>query len=160
MFVPKLSLQMKHLFLELLFLESVPNIGLELVDFERLGEVVVSPEAKSLYRSFRRRIGRHHDDRRARLRLLHVAQNLDPAHVGHFDVGDHEVERILIDELRRRLARIGQGDSMPVFPQCYLEKLAHGLFVINDKNAAQPIILRSIGKRTEISVPFEATVST
>ncbi len=71
-----------------------------------------------------------------------------------------EIEGRFVENLRRLAAGLREGESIAFFPERDLQKLAHGFFVVDDEDSAQSSVLRSSGKCTEITVPFEAMLST
>ena len=84
---------------------------LELIDLERLGDVVVRAELHRFDRGFDRLVGGDQDDRRLRQDLPAFAENVETADLVHAQIGDDELrgmggkifERLVAGSIRHRL---------------------------------------------------------
>ena len=93
---------------ELPLLERVADLHLQLVDVERLGQVVVRAEAHRLDRGVGGRKRGDHDAEDVRVDPLRRAQDVHAAHVRHLDVGDQQIEAAALELLDRRPAVLGE----------------------------------------------------
>ena len=100
------ALEQHVLLPELPLLERVADLDLQLVDVERLAEVVVRAQPHGFDRGVGRRKRRDHDAENVLVDPLGRAQHVDAAHVRHLDVGDQQVE-----SARARARRSPRGRS-------------------------------------------------
>ena len=100
-----------------LIVERAPDGDEQLVDLERLLQVVERAELHRLDRALDRRVGGHHDDLRplGRRRGRHeLANQVDAAQLGHQVVDDEDVEEAPPEE-PLRLARAPGGQHLVPF---------------------------------------------
>ena len=86
------ALQQHVLLAEQALLERVAHLHLQLVDVERLAEVIVRAEAHRLDRGVRRGKCRDHDAEDVRVDALCGPKHVNTRHVGHLDVRDQQIE--------------------------------------------------------------------
>ena len=102
---PERALQQHVLLPELPLLERVADFDLQLVDVERLAEVVVGAQPHRLDGGVGRRERGNHDAEHVLIDALGGAQHVDAAHVGHLDVGDQQVEAAALELVDRHAGR-------------------------------------------------------
>ena len=66
-------------------------------------------------------------------KLVSSFEQVEPAHPGHFEVGQNEVEMPRLDELHRRLAGAGGRYVIALARKDHFQYLALVFFVINDE---------------------------
>ena len=85
-------LQQDVLLAEQALLERVADLYLQLVDVERLAEIVVSAQAHGLDSGVCRGKGGDHDAEDVRVDALRGAKHVNTCHVRHLDVRDQQIE--------------------------------------------------------------------
>jgi hypothetical protein len=116
------------------------NARAQLVERERLDQVVVGARVQASHAVGDGVAGGEHEDRRAVAAAAHAPAHLEPVHVRHGHVQDDEVGGVvaerpqLLEPVRRH------SDLPPVQPQRPVQRLAHGLFVVGDEDAHGPIL--------------------
>src|SRR5574337_2163284 len=68
-----------------------------------------------------------------RMRLPYAGQQTDPVYPRHPNIGDHQIRRLVRNQLKRLLAVSGGDHAVSLLFQEYGEELAHRLFVIDDQ---------------------------
>ena len=106
--VPQPAAQRPVLHGELAVLQRPGHHDLDGVDVVGLGEVVGGAAADGLHRAVDVPEGGDQDDRRVRGALPEGVDDLEPVHLGHADVGDHQVGRVSGVEGRDRLPAVGE----------------------------------------------------
>ena len=86
----------------------------EIVQHERLLQVVAGPLAQGLDGHLHRRVARHQDDRGSRVQHAGPLEDLEPADARHDDVGHDHVELLRFDPAQRLRAAPGRGDVVPL----------------------------------------------
>ena len=109
----------------------------ELVDLERLLQIVERPEFHRLDRALHGGVRGHHQD----LRPLAVARGardfadeVEAAQLGHQVVDHQQVERPIAQQLQRLTRTAGRGDVMPLAAQRLGERLPDLRFVVDEQN--------------------------
>ena len=107
----------------------------ELVDLERLGQVVLGP---LVHRAdggldLGERRHEHHDE--LGVVLARALQELDPVHAGHPQVGHQDVRRRLLDARETRGAVLGQDDVEALVAQERGQAAPRARFVVRHDNA-------------------------
>ena len=128
--------QLAGLAAELLLLEHLVEHDEELVEVERLGQVLGGTRAHRIDRRGHRAERRHHDDGGGVLHRAQLLDQLDPVHPGHLEIGHHDVrgERL---ELAERLEGIGRGlDVVPLIAEELRQGSARVDFVVDNEDAA------------------------
>ena len=114
--------------------QSDAHAGKELVDTERLGDVVVRAKVERVHLVALASAGREHDDRRARA-LADVADDLETVAVGKVEVKEDQVGRAAV-VARLRLGRVLRGLHLEVVAaQIRPQRADHGGLVVDDKEA-------------------------
>ncbi len=114
-----------------------------LVEGEGLGEVVVRAAAQRIDRDLLARLTRHDDDV-GRLRItrrrdaLDLAEEFQTGEARHLDVGDHEEEAAVVQELESPLGIGSRGDLEAEAAQEHGEQTANARLVVHDQDAALP----------------------
>jgi hypothetical protein len=106
----------------------------ELVEDQRLGQIVVGPFLQGLHGGGDRRVAGHHDDFDGLVLLLHLAQQLETAHVGHADIGDQGIEELGFQETERLGRRGGHRDLVAPLAERLLEEQQDGALVVDDQD--------------------------
>ncbi len=115
-------------------LEDALEGGEQVVDVERLGDVVVGAVLHRLDGGRGPAEGGHHDDLELRVLALELAEYADPVLVGELDIHHHEVGQVLGDLLDRLRAALAELDRVALFAQEVLEQGADIGFVIDDEH--------------------------
>jgi hypothetical protein len=116
-----------------LVIEGPHDFHLELVELERLLNVVIGPEAHRLDRRFDRSVGRHDHDDSIFVSLLRLPEDLQPIRLRHLHVGDHQVEVLLVQPANR-LAAIGRRfHVVTVLAEHRLEVFSRNPLVLDDE---------------------------
>ncbi len=79
------------------FFQRVPDDELDLIDLERLREIIVGAQLHRFHRRFRRRKGRDEEHDGIGRRVLHRLEDIQPAYFRHLEIGDHQVEQLLFN---------------------------------------------------------------
>ena len=108
----------------------------DLVDLERLGQIVVSAALHRRDGGLGRGKGGDDNHLRVRLRFFHRLQHVEAAAVLHFQIGDHHVERLIVDGLLRGAGRFGQRHLVAGARQRDAQEVAHRPLVVDDQNLA------------------------
>ncbi len=101
--------QRARLLHEALPLQGLLEDDLQLLDVDRLAEVVLGAELHRLDRRLDRAVGGHDDDHRLRAHLLDLREQLDPVHARHAQVGEDDVGVVLLERAAARRARRAPG---------------------------------------------------
>ena len=108
----------------------------QLVDVDRLGQVVGGARAHGRDRGLDRAERGHHDHRQVGVALAQACQQLDAVHAGHLQVGEHQVGRELL-QLAQRLEPVGGGlDLVALVAQELGERGARVDLVVDDQDAS------------------------
>src|SRR5688500_2209478 len=103
---------------------------------EGLVEQAASSQLDRLGRALRLlRATRHQDHGEIRPACAQLVEELDARHLRHDDVADHEVERLLVEELERMLRRRDPVRLVPAAPQDLDRQLPHDGLVVDDQNS-------------------------
>ena len=144
--------QLLHLAHERGVLGRLVEDDAQLVDVERLGDVVESTELHGADRRLHGLGSRQHDDRHARIAAPHLLEQLEAVHARHDDVEEDDVER----PGRERLQRVGarrDRDRVVGVLQDHAQRLAHPGLVVDDEDPSldlvhlHPPLLESLHRR-------------
>ncbi len=117
------------------FFQGLADQRPQLVEFVRLGQVMVGALVHGLDRGLDCCEASEHDDFGLWLKTLDRAENAHAVHVAHAQVGEHDVEVVLAEQLQGGLA-IGSGlDAIALAPQHMDEIVAGDLLVLDDHYA-------------------------
>src|SRR5438093_10265043 len=125
--------------LEVALLEDALEHTLEAPEVDRLLDVVRGPELDRLDGVRHRRVGAHEHELDVGIALLQVAEQLEPAHLRHADVGEDHVDRLLVEHLQRGRRAVGHLHVEALLGEEDLEDLPDVGIVLDDQD------LRSIG---------------
>jgi hypothetical protein len=106
----------------------------ELLDLERLGDVVVGAELDRLDRGLDRAEGGDHDDVRRVGEGADVADQIEAVEVGHPQVGDHQLDWLGARGLEAGGAAAGGPDPVAGVGQLLGQELAHRVVVLDDEH--------------------------
>ena len=135
---------MSHLLDELAHLAARAQIGLpaeerpaddvlQILAREGLDEVLEGAVGEGVLHGLERGVrGDHHDFDRA-IGLLHAPEQLEPVHLGHLDVHDHEVRPEPLERLKRGMAVLGRLDVVAGLQE-HAERLARAELVVDDQD--------------------------
>ena len=99
------------------------------------GDEIIGTVAHGFNGGFNPAECRHHDDGQVRVVPFDQLQKLQTVHFGHFNVGQHQIEGLLRQELKAFFP--GLGSLNPAFHiglQAAFQQLKHIAFIIDDKN--------------------------
>jgi hypothetical protein len=119
---------------EPLLLEDLPEQVLELLDVDRLREVVLGSLLQGLDGAPNRPERGHHDDPDLGVGTSHARQELVPVHSRHSEVGEQDVRALLRDEAERLLAVRRRADLITVFREDRRETRPRRLLVVRDED--------------------------
>ena len=106
----------------------------QLVEDQRLRQVVVGAFLERLHGGGDRRIAGHHHDLDRLVLLADLAQEIEAAHVGHADVADEGVEEAVLEKLEAFGGGRCGGDLVPPLRQGFLEQEEDGLLVVHHQD--------------------------
>ncbi len=115
-------------------LQCLANHDVEVIRVDGLGDEVVGSLLHRLDRRFHGAMGGDDDDRNADRFLAQRAKHLDPAHLGHSQVQQHQVRHVAPDCRQSLLAVAGRGHVACQWTKPGLEEPARGRVVINDQH--------------------------
>ncbi len=115
-----------------LLLERLLEHDLQLLDVDRLAEVVLRAQLHGLDGGLHRAVGRHHDDHRLRADLLDLGQQLDAVHARHAQVGQHDVGLDLLEQLQPGARVVRARDLVAVLVEQRLERRGGVHLVVDD----------------------------
>ena len=118
----------------LALLEHALHARAQLVDAERLLEIIPCAMPKGGDGGLEARVGRHENDRRPRIEQARALQHREAPDTGHDDVGEDDVELLLRDSRDRLLAAARGRDVIPVGRQRRGQHLLHGNHVVYHEN--------------------------
>ncbi len=104
------------------------------VELHRLEQVVVGPRAHGRHRVLHRAVGRQDNHRRLGQGLADVPQQLQPVHLRHTHVGEHQVHVLLEHDAVSRLAVAGLKHAVALVGEQFGQRLAQHLLVLGDQN--------------------------
>jgi len=106
--------------------------GNELVNLERLLQIVERAELQRLNRAVRARIRRHDDDHAVGIVLLELLEERDAIHRLHVDVGEDEIEFLGLVSHQRLLPVSGERSREPCGLDDRVQHLVDGKQVVNN----------------------------
>ncbi len=118
-------------------LERAAHDDLQLVDVERLVDVVVGAHPERLDRRLGRGEGGDHDAGEIRVHPLRRAQHVEPGHVGHVDVRDQQIDRPALELVEGLPPVLGHHHLVALAAEDDGEQLAHRPLVVDDEDAAR-----------------------
>src|SRR5581483_11938044 len=107
---------------------------LDLVELEGLGDVLEGAGLHGVDRGVHRAEPGHHDDLRPGVAPAEIAKDVQPARLGHADVGQHDVERLLAATLQGLLAAVGFGDLVPPLAEDFLQHEAVFAVILDEED--------------------------
>ena len=154
-------------------LQVLPHLEAQLVHVERLGEVVRRAEPQRLDRGLGGGVGRHHQGHDVPVAGLGLAQHLHAVDVRQTDVGQQQVEDLVLKGRDGLAAVGGHVHVVAVLSQHDAQHVAHRRLIVHDEHArvgrclsahaAPPCTVpwatvpwacgRATGKWTDITVP-------
>src|SRR6185295_9007191 len=127
--------QGRDLLLELLLLDQVHHPLAQLVEIDRLGEVVVGADPHGLHRGLDGAVGGHQHDAEVDLPLPHLLQEAQAVHAGHPQIADGEAGVVVLVEEFQRLLRVVEGaHGEPRLLEGDRHRFAGAGFVVDDQN--------------------------
>jgi hypothetical protein len=104
-------------------------------EIDRFGDVVVGAETQGFGDVGAIRSGRHHDDRQVDpgVGLAKPCEDVEPAHAGHFDVEQNEVEGAARRERQSLLAVRRELDVVTLLPQAARQRVSIQLVVVDNE---------------------------
>ena len=134
-----LALQPRDLAAQRALAERLVGDEQQLLDLERLGDVVVRAELDRADRGLdRAERGDHHDVRRLGQRH-HAADQVEAVHLGHPQVGDDQVEPVGARELEAGRGARRRLDLEPRVLELLGQQVAHRLVVLDDQDRRGPL---------------------
>src|SRR2546429_4909947 len=138
-------LQLAPVDLELPLTQRALQRQLQLVQADGLDEVIVGAQLETLDRGARLVDRRQHDDGEVRVGGQRLGDELHAAHVGHADVGEHDLRllrRLAVERLRpaRRLQHaVTEPGQKPV------QRLADAVFVVDHQHRGRLLLRLGVG---------------
>ena len=118
---------------------GAPNDGVDACDelalVERLGEIVVGPEAEALDLGIELGEARQDQDRRLDAAGPEAAQDLVAVHVGQHEIQNDDVVVVEFADLESVFAHIGRVADETFLLEHQLDRAGSGLVVLNQQNA-------------------------
>ena len=134
--VARLLAQLLELVDQLAALEDPLDQEAELIGVVRLGDEVIGPGLHRLQRLGRVAEGGQHDHADGQPLGAHRGEQVEPAQVGHPQVGDHQVVLVGPELIPGRAAVGGRLDFEPVGFEDLAEVMAIELHVVHGEDAA------------------------
>jgi hypothetical protein len=119
---------------EALLAERVPRGDQDALAVGRLLDEVEGAQLHRLHRRLHRAVAGEDNDGRRAVLLLQLLQDLEPVHLGHLDVEEHEVRRLLLGELEPHRPVRGEEDLVALVLEDHLEGRADGVLVVDDED--------------------------
>ena len=139
--------------LEVAFLEDRLQHPFEAAEVDRLLDVVGRAELDCLDRVLHGRVRAHEHELDVRVAVLQVAQQLEPAHPGHADVGQDHVNRLLVERRQRRIRAVRDFHLEALLGEKDLEDLPDVRIVLHDEDLRPVRGLAPVGAwRNELGV--------
>ena len=129
-----MGLEVAHRALQSHLLAHPPDPQEQLLQVERLGDVVGRPLLHGLHRRLHRPVGGDQDEGDLGIHGLDPAQQLDPRHARHLEVADHQVHPRVLHAAERLGPAAGQEDLVPLLLQEAADELALRRLVIHDQD--------------------------
>ncbi len=123
------------LVLQALAIEAALHDVHDLLDLERLEDVVVGAALHGLDGRLDGAEARHDDGQHGQALLGDLLDELEAAHVGHLEIRDHEVVAAAVQLLERLDAVLDRVDDVPLHVEEVGEDLADDLLVVDDEDA-------------------------
>jgi len=136
--VLELALELLDAAPQLELLGDLPGHPQQLVLVERLRDVVVGPLPHHVHGVLDGAEARQDDDLGGRVPLLDVAEQLQPVHLRHAQVGDHKVEGLGVEEPGRGLAVGGHFHLEAIIGERPGEALADDRLVVHHQDPHRP----------------------
>ena len=115
--------------------DVLPDLEAQLVHVERLGEVVHRPEPHGFDGAVGRGERRHHERDDVAIELLRGTQHFDAADVRHPDVGEQQIDALLLEN-RDRLGAVGcQQHIVAIAAKHDAQHVAHRRLIVHDEDA-------------------------
>jgi hypothetical protein len=106
----------------------------EIVQHERLLEVVAGPLSQGLDGHLHRGMARHEDHRSARVERARPLQHLQTADAGHHHVGHDHVEFLLLDSSQGLFAAAGDGNAVALSLEKQAQSVLRSGLVVHHEN--------------------------
>ena len=123
-----------HLLTQEATLNDMTQTVSQLLQNQRLHQVVVRTELERLDRGRDRGVPRHHQDLDGRVVTLHLAEEVDTAHPGHPDVQEADLEQLGAQELERFAGRAGGRHLVAPHGEDLRQEVPEGLVVIHHED--------------------------
>jgi hypothetical protein len=117
--------------------EACRDSPIEIVEVERLGDVVERAQLEGFLGKGDVLVGGHHDDRDAATELADLPENLDPVEAGHPDIEQNQVDAAAANRAEGLGAAAGRLDGVTLRREILGQHLANGRLVIDDQDPAQ-----------------------
>ena len=139
--------------LEVALLEDGLQHPFEAAEVDRLLDVVGRAELDRLDRVLHGRVPAHEHELDVRVAVLQVAQQLEPAHPGHADVGQDHVNGLLVERRQRRIRAVRDLHLEALLGEKDLEDLPDVRIVLHDEDLRPVRSLAPVGAwRNELGV--------
>ena len=116
-------------------LQSPLHAECELGQAERLQDVIERANAHCVNGQGEVLAGGEHQNANSGVRANNFRQQLQPAHSGHADVGEHQLELSLGQGLQGRGPVVGQSHLVSLLPEMLTQQSADWRFVVYDQDA-------------------------
>ncbi len=118
--------------------ERAMNDVLEVLARERLDEVLERTVRERVPDGLERGVGRDHHDLDRRVGALDVPEQLEPVHLGHLDVHDHDVRLEPTEQIKGRAAVLRRLDGVARLQQ-HPQRLAGPQLVVDDEDPPERV---------------------
>ena len=106
----------------------------ELGERKRFQDVVARARLHGVDGGFHRAVGGHHHHGHFRIDAFHGVKKFKAAHPGQLEIGDNEIEGVLVEEVQARFGVRRGARLESLFCQLQLEQAAHLGFVLDDED--------------------------
>ena len=107
---------------------------MQFVEVQWFADKIVGAQLKRGLHVVQLRIGGDHDDRAGVAILLELIEDFETAYIGHTNVEQHQVGRLMLGHFQPGLARLRLADVVSPFLALLAERPAHQALVIDNED--------------------------
>src|ERR1700730_5511466 len=126
----KLLAQQAGVLVQLDRMQQTIQLGAQLFDVKRLGNIVRCSEPRRLNRRFDRAVLGEHDDRYVRIALANLLDQFQASDLWDFQIRDHDVDGVLVQDIERLLVVFGGVNVKPRFKCHIVAEVPRGDFIV------------------------------
>jgi hypothetical protein len=140
---------------DVVLLQRLGDQGLEALQVQGLGQIVVCAVAHGLHGRVHRRLARDHDELALDAALAHPGEQLEPVQLGHLEVGQDQTVPARLELFPRLLPIGGHLGGVAVLGEDHLQSFRDVLLVVGDQDLRTGHIVgipgfREIGRTSKV----------